>query len=912
MTRNKQIRAVLLAALMVFSVFAGSIAFTGSAAAEATSPSLSPSTVETGSSTTVDVTIDDDDGDSVGLHAWVDENDDGFYNASEPSVSNSSAYTGGNSGITLSSIDVSSLDAGDYDVAVAENESLTDGVTQENSSTTLTISESDAPELLSATHFETKGGDEVLELSFDEQVDISSATFDLYQDEELVAELDDNDATQSTNGQVLIDTGGELYTGDIEVKVEGVEDTAGNDLDEGLDSDNNASVTVATVTFDDTESNTVDAYKGETVAITDGTVGTDVEITSDETQDDNEGFFRSGNTGSTSEVYVFDTSERNTERYNISVAGSFVDKVQIRDLGLEVSVDDLNVTDEDLIEGKVNANADQRNIEVRLLDDDGDEVEEVTITATTDGQGEYEYEFNASSDDIDTGDYTVEVIDKASGVTVESDTITVSEAGEGKTNFASNVVTDQRGDVVAIPVTLSNTDQATVTIGTNNQGYEANVTVEDGDEDGEVVVLWDSSNSESSTVGDVFDVEDGDDEILTGSDGDTDVSNPTSDLIDSGDYDLEVRTGTDDAKDADNVGTLVLEDASVDTVAMWTAPDAESFSDLDDVNEALENGNITQDSKIAFGDKAVVEIVAPGLEGSVGAQDDETPNFFSGDYNDSYRLTVNQSNPGPNRDAKIINVSNASVIADGDNDTYFVVFNTEEIEAVRDEDDDGVIDNGENTDVDLEDDDAFNVEFKMIADEDVSSSGIGLVDEDTSMATSFENVEAEHTFDMDPANVTNAEGQTVTGTTDVAPGTELTIRVKSDGDTQPRFLKTATAYVTENNTFSATFDFSGQNVGDTFTVTASGAGDVASDEEVDGNVVESVETATPTPEETTETPEQTTETPEPTTETPEPTTETSEPTTETTETTSSDTPGFGIAVALVALVAAALLAVRRD
>ncbi|ELZ78229.1 hypothetical protein C455_11118 [Haloferax larsenii JCM 13917] len=905
---------MLLAALMVFSVFAGSIAFTGSAAAEATSPSLSPDTVETGSSTTVDVTIDDDDGDSVGLHAWVDENDDGFYNASEPSVSNSSAYTGGNSGITLSSIDVSSLDAGDYDVAVAENESLTDGVTQENSSTTLTISESDAPELLSATHFATKGGDKVLELSFDEQVDISSATFDLYQDEELVAELDDNDATQNTNGQVLVNTSGELYTGDIEVKVEGVEDTAGNDLDEGLDSDNNASVTVATVTFDDTESSTVDAYKGETVAITDGTVGTDVEITSDETQDDNEGFFRSGNTGSTSEVYVFDTSERNTERYNISVAGSFVDKVQIRDLGLEVSVDDLNVTDEDLIEGKVNANVDQRNIEVRLLDDDGDEVEEVTISATTDGQGEYEYEFNASSDDIDTGDYTVEVIDKASGVTVESDTITVSEAGEGKTNIGGDgVINDERGDVVAIPVTLTNTDTATLTIGTEGDGYQANVTVEDGDEDGEVVVLWDSSKSTSTNVDTVFDVEDGDDEILTGSDGDTGVSETTNDLIDSGDYELEVRTGTDSSNDADNVGSLVLGDASVETVAMWTAPDSESLSDLDDVNAALENGNITQDSKIAFGDKAVVEIVAPGLEGFVGAQDDETPNFFNGAYNDSYRLTVNQSNPGPNRDAKIINVSNASVVADGDNDTYYVVFNTEEIDAVRDEDDNGVIDKGTDTDdATLEDDDAFNVEFKLIGEDDVSNNNLALVEDDTSMTTSFENIEAEHTFDMDPVNVTNAESQTITGTTDVAPGTELTIRVKSDGDTQPRFLKTATAYVQTDGTFSATFDFSEQNVGDTFTVTVSGAGDVASDEEIDGNVVESVETATATPEETTETPEQTTETPEPTTETPEPTTETSEPTTETTETTDTGTPGFGIAVALVALVAAALLAVRRD
>ncbi|UVE50482.1 surface glycoprotein [Haloferax larsenii] len=906
MTRNKQIRAVLLAALMVFSVFAGSIAFSGSAAAAASNVSASVS------GDTLTVSGDKASGDT-NVTVFVDENGDGDFQASEPHTNNTSA----GSGTTFSeTIDISSLDEGQSYTAgaIAAGTPTSDGTAADDTDT-FSVSDNSAPELDSAVHFVNDTSTNVVELAFSEEIDMSNVDtgdFALHQDDdEQTGAI--TDVTQKNPGQLLLTTD-EVYTGDIEVTIgDDVTDLDGNNVDE-LDDDNNASVTVATVTVtDDNSVSTTSAYKGEVVALTGGSAAQDVSIESDESQDDNEGFFRDGSTGSNSEVFVFDTSDRNTERYNITIGSTMDEKVQIRDLGLNVTIDDLNVTDEDLIEGDVSARAHQRNIEIRLLDDDGDEVEEVTISATTDGQGDYEFEFNASSEDIDTGDYTVEVFDKASGVTVESDTITVTEAGEGKANFAQSVVTDQRGDVVAIPVTLSNTDQATVTIGTESQGYEANVTVEDGDEDGEVVILWDSSESESTTLADVFDVEDGDDEVLTPNDGDTDVSQPTSDLIDSGDYDLEVRTGTDDAKDADNVGTLVLEDASVDTVAMWTAPDAESFSDLDDVNEALENGNITQDSKIAFGDKAVVQIVAPGLEGSVGAQDDETPNFFSGDYNDSYRLTVNQSNPGPNRDPKIINVSNASVIADGDNDTYFVVFNTEEIEAVRDENDNGVIDNGETTDVDLEDDDAFNVEFKMIADEDVSSSGIGLVDEDTSMTTSFENIEAEHTFDMDPVNVTNADGQTVTGTTDVAPGTELTIRVKSDGDTQPRFLKTATAYVTENNTFSATFDFSEQNVGDTFTVTASGAGDVASDEEVDGNVVESVET-TETPEETTETPEETTETPEPTTETPEPTTETPEPTTETTEetTTSTGTPGFGIAVALVALVAAALLAVRRD
>ncbi|MEF8839796.1 MAG: PGF-CTERM sorting domain-containing protein, partial [Haloarculaceae archaeon] len=63
---------------------------------------------------------------------------------------------------------------------------------------------------------------------------------------------------------------------------------------------------------------------------------------------------------------------------------------------------------------------------------------------------------------------------------------------------------------------------------------------------------------------------------------------------------------------------------------------------------------------------------------------------------------------------------------------------------------------------------------------------------------------------------------------------------------------------------------------------------------------------------TTTTPTPTTTTPTPTTTTPTPTTTTPTPTTATTTTTEEGGPGFGIIVALVALVAAALLAVRRE
>ncbi|WP_241768059.1 BGTF surface domain-containing protein [Haloferax sp. ATB1] len=192
----------------------------------------------------------------------------------------------------------------------------------------------------------------------------------------------------------------------------------------------------------------------------------------------------------------------------------------------------------------------------------------------------------------------------------------------------------------------------------------------------------------------------------------------------------------------------------------------------------------------------------------------------------------------------------------------------------------------------------------MVEEDDVS--GLALVDEDSAATDSYEHLEAEHTL-ADPINVTNAADQMISGSSNVAPGTELTLRVESDGDTQPRFLKTATVYVQADGSLSGSFDFSEQSVGDTFTVTARGG--VAPNEEVDGNVVESMDTDTTTATDTTTTADTTTTT---TTTTTEATTTTAATTTAETTTTSSQTPGFGVVVALVALVAAALLAVRRD
>lgn len=77
------------------------------------------------------------------------------------------------------------------------------------------------------------------------------------------------------------------------------------------------------------------------------------------------------------------------------------------------------------------------------------------------------------------------------------------------------------------------------------------------------------------------------------------------------------------------------------------------------------------------------------------------------------------------------------------------------------------------------------------------------------------------TIDYSGDNVTVANGssQVISGTADFRKGTELIVRVQATGDTEPRFIKSSSAVVTENGTWAVAFDFDRQVAGNTFSVT---------------------------------------------------------------------------------------------
>ena len=739
-----------------------------------------------------------------------------------------------------------------------------------------------------AVHYVDSSDDAVIEVPFSAQVNSNSLTTDNFtvfdDDEDISGQV--SSITQPQNGRVIVEMNDVVQSRDIEIRLSGdIQDASNNDLSNGGRKDVAFAATTVGPNGD------VNAYRGSVVAVVASSVNTDIEITDD---DDDFTYFVSGSTGTNSRVYTFDTENRDVGSYEATFDGSNAATIELRELGLDVDIDDRTVTDEDEIEGTVSANAGTRGVQVELLDSDGDAVSGESVTGNLDGQGEFEFTLGP----VDTDDYTVEVTDLGSGVVIESDVITVSKAGEGRADIAGGIVTQQRGDIANITVTLSNTDTATLTIGSEDAGFRANVTVEDDSGDGQVNVLFNTYAATNGVSGDVFDVADSDDDIDS---SDIDPQNRVSSLLDAGEYDLEVRSGDDASDDSQGVGTLVLEERTTDSLVSWTAPTGTTFDDSDEVYEAVANANVTESDDIADGDLVIHQLQASGLEGALEAQSgNDTAAFFALNGN-VYELSVEESNPSANRDAFVLNLhaGNTVVVPDPDNDTYFVAFDTDDVVGERP--------NGQT--VQLDDGQELLANFTVYEDEG------NLADEDQTVEDEYGIVEAEHSLD-EPVNVSAASGQTVAGETTVAPGTELSLRVRSSGDTQPSFLKTASVYVTEDGTYEGTFDFSEQQAGDTFEVTVRGG--AADSLTVDGNVGEgdaTTDTATDTVTETPMDTETQTETEMPTDG--EPTdTATEAPTdgepTDTATETSTGTPGFGVVVALVALLAAALLAVRRD
>ena len=396
-------------------------------------------------------------------------------------------------------------------------------------------------------------------------------------------------------------------------------------------------------------------------------------------------------------------------------------------------------------------------------------------------------------------------------------------------NFTRQSYTDQRGDVVNITVDVADADRAVLTVGGDGVGYTANVSVDDGDGDGRVTVLWNTFAAASTEqipldaqAGTVFETAAEADNLSVTS-VDTGVAGgPESELLAAAEYPLTVRGGTGPP----DFAVADLQARSTESLDVWTAP-GDPDGEIDNettVYRRIDEGTLTEAESIAIGDRAVFRIRASGLSGALAAQNGSTTAERFGNLTESglTDFSVERTESGLNRPTAVWNLSDEAltgVVADSANDTYFLVVDTGRINATAAD--------GGNGSVEVRDGDRWAANFAV-------REG-ALTNETQTVSAAFATVEPSIEFAEEPINVTASDDATVSGSASMAPGTELSVRVRSTGDTRPRFLLTQTTTVGPDGRWNVTLDLGDQRAGDTFEVTVSGESVEAT---ADGNVVE--------------------------------------------------------------------------
>ncbi|WP_435075875.1 BGTF surface domain-containing protein, partial [Halorubrum sp. HHNYT27] len=466
-----------------------------------------------------------------------------------------------------------------------------------------------------------------------------------------------------------------------------------------------------------------------------------------------------------------------------------------------------------------------------------------------------EHELNFT--DIDAGEYEFEV-SVVDSTGTDSDTITVEDIDGGDVEIEESSLNIAQGDTVEFTVTADGaTDTGTVVIGNEEDfGYQANVSIDDFGDDDQITLEFNTytagnlSGSEDPVS--IVDTDDDDDEITF--DGETDLDS----ILATGDYDISSDSSSDfeDTVDSsDDVATLFIEERSTDGIQTWTTPDstandiidADEDEQLDEITAAVDQGTLTQTSDFAHGDTSVHQISASGLEGALdyageqsGVADDDASeqlaylatNSFN-DINDDnaieFRIRETRASAGPNTDRTTIvpDGNQFDVVVDEENDDYYVILDTSDL--------------GLEDDEDYEFDVEFTVQDERLLDPDDEVDADEFEDSYNTVSANFSIDERTADFDQDPYDVTPTEGQNITGTTNVAPGTEFTIRARSATGTQPSFVKIDDeVIVAADGTWEGEFDFSDTSVGDEYTLSLQQL-QLNDAVEVDGTVVEQVQ-----------------------------------------------------------------------
>jgi len=566
------------------------------------------------------------------------------------------------------------------------------------------------------------------------------------------------------------------------------------------------------------------------------------------------------------QVVSFDLSEQNltVEPEDVQVHNEGDDTETELDFSSNRNTYDVNVSSENMSDSDLAQvfSADE------AYDFEEDDVEDDYLTLE-----EVPSEVTVDFDDVDADEYefAFDVVDSTASY---STNITVSEPGDATTLFES-VESIAEGDVSEIVVEYENTDEFDIVVGDEDDvGYELDVTVSDLDEDEtNVTLLFDS-----------YVAGNGDSDVLTvhdDYDGEVSVNDETDDLSDPlvpETYDLSVLTDSSE----NDVSTLNIVERSTTGVNTHVLPEDADADELEYVEQA------TESDVVAENDTLVLQVEMTGIYSFLDSDYDLSKEGSDYDEHGLY-LEVTEAPTSPNvGSSDPLDMSESDTFTDSSEGVFYVVFDTSSDEFEFDED---------------------PVQFDVEAGLDENNQYIEEEDDEEIVEVSFDGEERTTEFVGENGVLEFEEGDEfeVTADTNVAENTEDTLNVRKTGDDS--FVDSYDVTVEEGQ-FSSAVDGESLSVGDEFTVRINGETDRVDSVIVESDATDDTDDAT---DDTDDTDDSTDDTDDATDDTDDATDDTDDATDDgEDDVTDDDTPGFGAVIALVALVGAALLAIRRN
>jgi PGF-CTERM protein len=437
---------------------------------------------------------------------------------------------------------------------------------------------------------------------------------------------------------------------------------------------------------------------------------------------------------------------------------------------------------------------------------DYDETEVLQVPGTNDDAFAANFDEDVTDLEVDgSANFTITSVVNDTDVSDTAE-IVVQETGDGEAFFEPQIVADERGDTPYINATLTNTDEVTFRVGSNELNYLANVTVEDDDDDGFVSIKWNThlAARPDTTVDEVF--TDGDDEtdILSAERGSSPLDSDFDERLDAASYTVEAEV----SGDSSNVGSVRLQDAdSVSRVLRSWRARADLTVDADDTEDSV-LGNVNRSNTIAEGDYVVLQGVTGGIFGYVNSPEDLTEN------ENGIEMTIEQTDRDAlaneeNEEIDFAELDGVKLNKSPSSNTFFLIMETDEGNfEVTDREQDNNVEGTE-----------YEAELEIVADDPSGGPENPYVDENRTVSTVFTVVQREVEIDTpatsDDLRLQQAAGQVVRGTAPVADGSEVTIEVRSEGDSP--YFESQTVEVS-NGTFSAEFDLSSLPPGTNVTV----------------------------------------------------------------------------------------------